>query len=532
MVKDGGCLLLWILLFCHRVSAEVLKENIYFDDGASGPLTVPAPPLVNGTEFSWEWTPHDSGQKKIQIATISILSSLEYSWTSRRYSGFSNGDSFGISMAKHFQNAGVFSFNRTKPALALLAQIEVFAVKISPFPQDPVGFDVCSRCEISRLPKSVKLQWEKEGDPTANTTLLFNNSAYIIVHSTNLQCNGDYICNVRGQNGELLLTTSRKLTVTGNTYEKHSTLYRGSSSEVDLTCQYYNAYNTAQWLWKQVPMMTRKTLASTVKGQTVQIARTTDRDRFSFSNFTGKHFPMRIAPLKFGDSGTYTCYIHNYLFSHVTLVVIQVSVEPPGGVSRYQPVVLTCEVSEVTEPVTLAWLRMEGGRGVQVKQIQGRGESVRNLSLTLPGLSGDQLHWECAVFRDDMLRARVPLHLTLLPGSNTPMIIALCVGVLCIGMLTSTLLFYCRRRTAADLATSPGTRNYSNVEFEVIYLNVTDLQKEEDNPNAADKAAESEVLYSTILLGASSTDQNKKCHPEPDHEGQTESVVYSSVNFT
>ncbi|KAK6315369.1 hypothetical protein J4Q44_G00148980 [Coregonus suidteri] len=48
--------------------------------------------------------------------------------------------------------------------------------------------------------------------------------------------------------------------------------------------------------------------------------------------------------------------------SYVQLTTIQVSASggPPGG----QSVVLKCEVSEVSgDPVTLAWLRMEGRRG-------------------------------------------------------------------------------------------------------------------------------------------------------------------------
>lgn len=82
---------------------------------------------------------------------------------------------------------------------------------------------------------------------------------------------------------------------------------------------------------------------------------------------------------------------------------------PPGG----QSVVLKCEVSEVNgDPVTLAWLRMEGRTGLVVKKdILTESQPNWTLSVTLPSLQRDQLDWQCAVFREDMLRASVPLRL-------------------------------------------------------------------------------------------------------------------------
>uniref|UniRef100_A0A0E9PJV8 Uncharacterized protein n=1 Tax=Anguilla anguilla TaxID=7936 RepID=A0A0E9PJV8_ANGAN len=120
MVKDCGavgptqqCVPLWILLFCHQVSAEVLRENIYFIGGESGILTGPAPPLTNGTEFSWEWTPHRGGLTDIQIATVTMRSQ-RLTWTLKQL-GFWHGNHFAISMYKYFQNAGVYSFKQTQP---------------------------------------------------------------------------------------------------------------------------------------------------------------------------------------------------------------------------------------------------------------------------------------------------------------------------------------------------------------------------------------------------------------------------------
>ena len=93
---------------------------------------------------------------------------------------------------------------------------------------------------------------------------------------------------------------------------------------------------------------------------------------------------------------------------------VSVSAEPPGGQSRNQSVVLNCEISQLIGSVTLAWLRMKGGRGELVKQevLTGRPPKTM-LSLTLPSLREDQLHWACVVFTWSEFRAQVPLHLTL-----------------------------------------------------------------------------------------------------------------------
>ncbi|XP_061083016.1 uncharacterized protein LOC133116988 isoform X2 [Conger conger] len=528
MVKGSGsvglthqCVPIWILFFCHMISAEVLKSSIYFTEDKWKTQIVQAPALTNGTEFSWEWKPHHGGQNSTQLATVT-MPSQRFSW--KRACAFWKEAPFDLGMYKVFLNAGVFSFKQTKPAVALLARFEVFAVRLSPFPEVQVGLDVSSRCEISRLPKSVILQWERKGDPRVNTTRLYNNSAYIIIHNANLQCNGEYTCSVRKDNGRLIVHAISTLRVTKYTYGKHSTLYRSSynSNEVELTCQSTREYQTAKWSWEQ-PAKALETLASADKDKSVQIERKTDRRRFSFSAFNGKHFSLRIAPVMFEDSGLYTCHFEHYNFAQVTLVNIQVSVEPPGGVFRHEPAVLTCEVSDVTERLTLVWLRMEGHRGVLVKQeVLEMSESVGSLSLTLPGLTGDQLHWECAVFTESMLRARAPVHLTLQAG-NMALIVAVCVGV---AMLTSALLlFYYRRRTAAALGASPGTGNDTSIPLDAISSEVTDLL------DKGDKAVGTEVLYSSVILGVPSSDQRKR-FPATASERQSENVVYSVFNIT
>ncbi len=91
------------------------------------------------------------------------------------------------------------------------------------------------------------------------------------------------------------------------------------------------------------------------------------------------------------------------------MLLISVSVEPPDGVLRSQSVVLTCEVSEVTGSVTLVWLRMEGNRGVLVKQqIMTEKNNKLHLTVNLSSYETDPLHWQCAVFTESTLRALAP----------------------------------------------------------------------------------------------------------------------------
>ncbi|KAJ8332346.1 hypothetical protein SKAU_G00427010 [Synaphobranchus kaupii] len=45
------------------------------------------------------------------------------------------------------------------------------------------GSDVTMSCEVSRLPDSATLDWERDREPTANTTLIINQTAHITIHS-------------------------------------------------------------------------------------------------------------------------------------------------------------------------------------------------------------------------------------------------------------------------------------------------------------------------------------------------------------
>ncbi|CDR00055.1 unnamed protein product [Oncorhynchus mykiss] len=308
-------------------------------------------------------------------------------------------------MGTNFENAGEFVFMQTKPVSVIVTRFQVFAFKVTPFewPSFRLGSDVSFSCELSSLPEGTTLQWEREGDPTSNTTLFYNNTVHMVIHSVDQSSNGRCNCALK-QNGTLLYEIYNTLNVETSTFNMPVTLFRESSnsSEVEMMCRSSFSYRKASWTKGSSPAEAPATLTSDDR---------LEIDRFSSPTFKQKDFPLRLSPVEFEDGGVFRCNFNNNLMSYVQLTTIQVSASrgPPGG----QSVVLKCEVSEVNgDPVTLAWLRMEGRTGLVVKKdILTESQPNWTLSVTLPSLQRDQLDWQCAVFREDMLRASVPLRL-------------------------------------------------------------------------------------------------------------------------
>ncbi|XP_064185630.1 uncharacterized protein LOC135251784 isoform X5 [Anguilla rostrata] len=444
--------LLWTSGCGHSFAAQVLKRNIYFSCAQRERITLSVPSVTSGREFIWERTSHQHNNKTVKIAVIES-SNEKLSWT-HIDKFFKNGKDFEISMEPLFQNAGVFSFSQTRPENVLIARYEVFALKVEPplWSSFSRGADVSASCTVSRLQDSATLHWEKEGPHTSNTTLSHKNSAHIIIHSADEHSEGRYSCSLE-QNGLLLHNVSNTLSVRKDTYHTSYNLYRDSSeTEVVFVCASPSHHRTARWAWVPFLEGKTKTLATVGKEGKVRISTEIDGERFSSDGYDGILFPLRISPVMFQDAGRYSCYVDNSYFSYITLITLQVSAEPPGGLSRNQSVVLNCQISQVIGSVTLAWLRMKGGRGELVKQeVLSEGHPEKMLSLTLPILSGDQLHWACAVFTESMLRAQVPLHLRPLsaqPGWSTETVVRVVIVVLAtLGML-KVLMWYCRRRPA------------------------------------------------------------------------------------
>ncbi|XP_071211566.1 uncharacterized protein [Salvelinus alpinus] len=408
-----GVTLLWTLLWISRcgqgLSAEQLSKKIFFLAETNYRVTLQVSPAVpEGTAHQWMWTSHDGRHSNTSVAQIT--SSMNRNPSTNIQAPFSQGTGYDLSFPPKCENAGEFVFMQTKPASAVLERFEVFGFVFKVTPnykgnQVYLGSDVSVRCEVSSIPDGATLQWERDGDSTSNTTLFYNKTAHMIIHTVDQNYQGRSNCNFR-LNGELLFTVYTTLNVQTDTFNKpliHLFRESSNSSEVKLICRYIygSSYRRAAWTMSR---LTSVTLTSSDKIRS---------DRFSSPPFNGYDFPLHVSPVTFEDSGTFACFFDTQLFGLVKLTTFRVSESggPPGG----QPVVLTCEVSEVSgDPVTLAWMRMEGSRGLLVKQdILTKSHPNRTLSVTLPSLRSDQLHWQCVVFTEGMLRATASLTLTL-----------------------------------------------------------------------------------------------------------------------
>ncbi|XP_064175892.1 uncharacterized protein LOC135246328 isoform X1 [Anguilla rostrata] len=535
--------LLWISGYCHRLSAEVLVQYKYFHSGEIQRVSLQAPAETNGTEFIWEWTSHDGNYTNTRI--ITIRSDGTYSWNLKKESILKQRK-YDIYLRANWKDAGVFTYSQTKPEEVNLAVAEVFAVEVKPFHMDTVneGSDVVMSCEVSHRPDSATLDWERDREPTANTMLIYNNTAHIIIHSADRYSEGSYYCTLRW-NGVRIFSIPRTFQVYEGTYETQRTLYRGSlnSSEAVLACHSLNSFRTVYWRWVALQRSDLTLVASAEKQKSALISMEIDKERFSSEGFDGSNFPLRISPVKFGDSGMYFCYSEHSLMATVMLVTVQVSAVSPGGLSRNQSVVLNCEISQVISSVTLAWLRMKGGRGELIKQeVLSERYPKKMLSLTLPILSRDQLHWTCAVFTGSMLRAQVPLTLPTpitepeepKPDNGRVQVIGLaCTAAVCVGvlLLLGGLLFR-HLKTAAGSSSSPAEGKGA---ADPVYSNITDLQQGQGNPDTPKEENDSEELqYLIFSLTTPSLDphrqQRRQLNPQSHSEQEeNDKVIYASV---
>ncbi|KAK7154151.1 hypothetical protein R3I94_007499 [Phoxinus phoxinus] len=197
--------------------------------------------------------------------------------------------------------------------------------------------------------------------------------------------------------------------------KKNNTIYRQSSnnSDASLICKSGKDYESWKWTWEPRPN-SETDLIAVEKGGEVQVKGPIKPGRLSSTTYNKHVFNFHISPVNFDYSGKYRCITNTGLYTTTMLHTIRVSVEPPDGVLRNQSVILTCEVSEVTGSVTLVWLRMEGNRGVLEKQ-QIMTEKNNKLQLTV-NLSSNEtvpLHWQCAVFTEETLRALAPITISL-----------------------------------------------------------------------------------------------------------------------
>uniref|UniRef100_A0A9J8D7N3 Ig-like domain-containing protein n=1 Tax=Cyprinus carpio carpio TaxID=630221 RepID=A0A9J8D7N3_CYPCA len=387
------------------------------------------------------------------------------------------------------------------------------------------GSDVSLRCDVPLMSKSSTLHWEKDGEQSPNSTLMYNNSAYIILHTVDERSEGNYYCRLM-ENGRVQTVRIHTVNVTSYSQNKIHTIYRqsGNNSDVSLIFKSKKIYHRLRWTWEQSPK-SQIDLIAVEKGIEVQIKGPIEPGRNSSTTYTGQFFIFHISPVNFNYNGTYRCITETSTYTTTILRTIRVSVEPPDGVLRNQSVVLTCEVSEVNDSVTLVWLRMEGNRGVLVKQqTMTEKNNMLRLTVNLASNETDPLHWQCAVFTENTLRALAPITISRTSSNtNAPTesstvtdqeetmtkdshlqikITVACVVTVSVLILLGLLVFKCQRKTDGGHVT--GLKSQDDEDIHYASLTVAGSSHGADRcikrNHQSSEDSNSAVIYSAIKV--------------------------------
>ncbi|XP_056611292.1 carcinoembryonic antigen-related cell adhesion molecule 5-like [Triplophysa dalaica] len=393
------------------------------------------------------------------------------------------------------------------------------------------GSDITLQCDVPHISESSTLMWIKETDQTSNTTLLYNNSAYIILHNVDENSEGIYYC-ILQKDGRTTTIINRTLSVTLYSESKKLIIYRQSSSDSDLLliCKSKKKYHRLMWTFESRPN-SKSTLIAVEKGGEVQVKGPIEPGVKTSTTYDSQIFVLHISSVEFQYNGTYKCIVddQNSSYTATILRTIRVYAEPPGGLLRNQSVVLTCEVSNVSDSVKLVWLRMQGNRTVLVKQ-QMLNEKKTLLTVIVNSLQSDLLHWQCAVFTDNTLRAVAPVTINLISSAtNAPkistetsalpnqedtltqeshiqtLILVACAVTIIVLLFLGLLVFKCWRKTF--ISGHDTVLNSQKEEEELHYASVTVTGCSQgaeswSKPNARSKVSDnsSTVIYSAIKI--------------------------------
>ncbi|KAK7169119.1 hypothetical protein R3I93_005192 [Phoxinus phoxinus] len=314
-----------------------------------------------------------------------------------------------------------------------------------------------------------------------------------------------------------------------------NTIYRQSSNNRDasLICKSVKEYKSWKWTWEPRPN-SETDLIAVEKGGEVQVKGPIKPGRLSSTTYNKHVFNFHISPVNYDYSGKYRCITNAGIYTTTMLHTIRVSVEPPDGVLRNQSVILTCEVSEVTGSVTLVWLRMEGNRGVLEKQqIMTEKNNKLQLAVNLSSNETDPLHWQCAVFTEETLRALAPI--ISLSSSETSTVTnqefnkyakatVSSVLVLCAGILIGTLLYYRYRKRMSVLSVHSDPQ-----ESEPVYINISQLRKDRvERSSTLGNREQNPEMYRHVRRNKNEKTNINKRDKTP---APSDSVTYATIYF-
>ncbi|GAA6075244.1 uncharacterized protein LOC113641054 isoform X1, partial [Tachysurus ichikawai] len=227
-------------------------------------------------------------------------------------------------------------------------------------------------------------------------------------------------------------------------------------------------------MWTRELNQKKEVMITAEKEKKLEVYGAIFAEKPSSTFYNGNDFIFHISPVKFNYSGTYRCIVNDDVtYSSLTLHTLRVFAEPAVMI-RNQSVVLSCELSDVTERVTLSWLKMERNRARLIKRkVLTPKDPERRVSVTLNSVWEDLLLYQCVVFNESTLRAVAPVTLHLIqslekePPSAIPkhtteppsqgnsmetrsIIIIVFTVSGCVVLLLGALLFYTRRKSNTD----------------------------------------------------------------------------------
>ncbi|KTF76811.1 hypothetical protein cypCar_00020584 [Cyprinus carpio] len=217
------------------------------------------------------------------------------------------------------------------------------------------GSDVSLRCDVPLLNESSTLLWEKDGEQISNNTLIFNNSAFIILYTVDEHSEGKYYCKLM-EDGKTETVRIHTLNVTLHSYngeKRNRLIYRQSSSNSDvlLICKSSKTYESLKWTWEPKPN-SRIDLIAFEKEIQVQLKEPNKRSGIrSSTKYNSQALIFHISPVYFNYRGTYRCIteisVYTTIILHTIRVAQHVSAEDTMTQDSHLHIVITvaCAVS-------------------------------------------------------------------------------------------------------------------------------------------------------------------------------------------
>ncbi|XP_051869511.1 uncharacterized protein LOC127569163 [Pristis pectinata] len=411
-----------------------------------------------------EWRPHRGQQTTKRLATLRREDkrwAVQWSDEYNKIPGISqrmhvDWGTLNVRIRKPtFELAGLFSWTQSQPGGKILRQWEVFGIKVEVDSWRPVvGSDITLSCTTSRLPDTVSLHWKPRGSSQQNRSnntdqIHLNNTVYLMVRHVGAGNPNLYTWEVH-ENGSAVLTGDIVVQMDQDLHNKTYTIYRSDTdhSELDLICEASTELTETKWTWKsQIVQNQEKEIGSTHTSEPINVNRSYFENRLgtTMANVNGRNFSVRIVPVRFEDTGVYTCSTGSYKHVTIELITVKATVEPSDAVNEGDSVTLICSVSKVTESMRLVWINGVG-QIVGEKLLRESRQEEKSLQLQIPKADADKRKWTCGLFHQNTLKVLIPNHSKRNYNFPSGHIIFAITGSLVLLLIFIILTVVCRRK--------------------------------------------------------------------------------------